>query len=108
MYNTNSRTFVTMNKKTPMVVLSELADLPTIKTKIIILLWNTRGNVRKGFRRHINQFIRDHNPDMIILIETRVNKDGVVKSIKGPPYDSFQEVDPVGFAGGILILWNGK
>lgn len=74
----------------------------------MILLWNARGIGRKGFRRNINQIIREHNPSIIILTETRAQRDGVKKSMEGLPYDSFETVDPVGVTGKILVLWSAN
>ncbi|XP_021764952.1 uncharacterized protein LOC110729525 [Chenopodium quinoa] len=50
--------------------------------------------------------MKDHDPEIVVLTETKVKKSGVEEIIENLPFNSFEVVDPVGLSGGILILWN--
>ena len=105
-YSTLASRMVTLSASTPQAVAEEILKLPPINPGMSILLWNARGVARPGFRRNINQLIRDHDPMIVIITETKVarpNIEGIAESL---PFNSYETVEPVGYTGGILILWN--
>ncbi|XP_074266081.1 uncharacterized protein LOC141588541 [Silene latifolia] len=71
-----------------------------------ILYWNCRGIARPSFRTHLSYLINAHNPTIVILSETRVRSPNSLAIVRRLPFDSFEILDPVGFTGGIIILWN--
>ncbi|XP_025617102.1 uncharacterized protein [Arachis hypogaea] len=72
---------------------------------MIILSWNCRGAASRDFCRTLKEIIRQNNPDIVILMETRCSGRkalSVVNSIS-MPYHHMEEAN--GFSGGIWILW---
>lgn len=105
-YSTLAEEMVSLSNSTPVAVTEEILNMPKINPGMSILLWNARGVAREGFRRNINQLIRDHDPMMIIITETKVGRQ-LIEGIAGTlPFNSFETVEPVGYTSGILILWN--
>lgn len=45
-----------------------------------ILSWNVRGAGRKGFHFQLKRFFKYCNPDIILLLETKVQFDKVQKA----------------------------
>ena len=84
----------------------ELANLKPIKKCMKILAWNARGIARPAFRRNLSQLTKDHDPDLVIISETRIAKENTLKICENLPYNAAEIVEPIGLSGGILILWN--
>ena len=58
------------------------------------------------FRAHAYELHRRHRPNILIIIEPRIadiRAQGVIDTL---PYSHSRRVDPVGFFGGICLLWN--
>ncbi|XP_074266271.1 uncharacterized protein LOC141588743 [Silene latifolia] len=73
-----------------------------------ILFWNCRGIARPSFTTHLSYLINAHKPHIVILSETRTNSPNSVTIVRKLPFDSWEILDPVGFTGGIIILWNAR
>uniref|UniRef100_A0A803MQW5 Endonuclease/exonuclease/phosphatase domain-containing protein n=1 Tax=Chenopodium quinoa TaxID=63459 RepID=A0A803MQW5_CHEQI len=84
----------------------ELAKLPFMKRGMSILIWNVRVIARRGFKRNIQQLLQDHNPEIVVITETKVQKLGVEEIVDNLPFNFFEVVDPVGLSRWILILLN--
>ncbi|XP_074268116.1 uncharacterized protein LOC141591623 [Silene latifolia] len=85
----------------------ELTNAPLMPASMNILYWNCRGIARPSFRTHLSYLINAHNPSIVILSETRVSSPNCLSIVRKLPFDSVELLDPVGFTGGIIILWNG-
>lgn len=57
LFSSVANRMVTMDANTPPEVMEEFLNLPPLTPRISILLWNTRGISRQGFRRNIHQLI---------------------------------------------------
>ena len=64
------------------------------------------GVARQGFRRNIRQLIRDHDPMFIVITETKVANTNMEDVVESLPFNSYVTIEPTGYSGGILILWN--
>ncbi|XP_074282922.1 uncharacterized protein LOC141607470 [Silene latifolia] len=73
-----------------------------------IIFWNCRGIARPSFKPHLSYLNNAHKADIIILSETRVSGQNAIGIMQNLPFDSFDIVDPVGFSGGIMMLWNAR
>ncbi|KAF7837230.1 uncharacterized protein G2W53_005712 [Senna tora] len=73
---------------------------------INIFAWNVRGAASDDFRRVFRDIARRHNPSVVLLTETRVTGDRADGIISTLGYDGFHKVDPMGFAGGLWLLWD--
>lgn len=74
--------------------------------KLNIFSWNVRGAGSREFLRTIKNLVFEHQPDVIILTETRLSGDRAKMIISKIGYDKFYKVDAMGFAGGLWLLWN--
>ncbi|KAL2931584.1 hypothetical protein RDABS01_036994 [Bienertia sinuspersici] len=104
LYSGTTKDWVDMNGP-PSMAQEELKKASKVKP-MSVLLWNCRGAARKGFRRNLWQLYRDHKPDFVILTETRVNLNSAKYWLEEFPFNSMEVVEPIGFTGGIIILWN--
>uniref|UniRef100_A0A803LKW3 RNase H type-1 domain-containing protein n=1 Tax=Chenopodium quinoa TaxID=63459 RepID=A0A803LKW3_CHEQI len=98
--------YVTLDNNAAYETKKEMSKFPIMKAGMSILLWNARGIARRTFKKNFRQLLKDHDPEVVILTETKVKKSGVEELIENLPFNSFEVVDPVGLSGGILILWN--
>lgn len=49
-----------------------------------------------------------HNPDILVLVETRVSSDHLHSNLANSRLDSFVVVEALDFAGGIWVIWDSK
>ncbi|KAB2013219.1 hypothetical protein ERO13_D09G126566v2, partial [Gossypium hirsutum] len=53
--------------------------------KSMIMVWNYQGARHPNFHRFINEFLRENNPEIMVLIEIRISgykADRVIKQIR--------------------------
>lgn len=62
-----------------------------------ILSWNVRGAGGTGFRRAFRDVKNSHNPDFVILMETRMSRPISNSIISNLGYESFFKVDAMVF-----------
>ncbi|RYR35311.1 hypothetical protein Ahy_A10g050472 [Arachis hypogaea] len=73
---------------------------------MITLIWNVRGAASETFRRIFKEMMRQHRPDIAILLKTKCSGDTAKRVIHnlGFSYSILEEAQ--GFVGGIWICWN--
>ncbi|KAI8024910.1 hypothetical protein LOK49_LG02G03969 [Camellia lanceoleosa] len=71
-----------------------------------ILLWNCRGAGNDRFKRNLRDIVRLHRPNMIILLETKVELSTMGMFFNQLGFMASTHVDPVGRSGGIWMLWD--
>lgn len=76
-YSSLAEGMVSLPSTTPNPITEEMVKMPEINPAMPILLWNTRGVERQGFRRNLNQLFRDHDPMFVILTETKVARPNI-------------------------------
>ncbi|KAF7844754.1 reverse transcriptase [Senna tora] len=76
--------------------------------KMNILAWNVRGAGGADFRRVFRETYAIHQPDAVILTETRVSGERANGIINSLGFEHTYKVDAMGFAGGIWVLWNSN
>ncbi|OMO91594.1 hypothetical protein CCACVL1_07070 [Corchorus capsularis] len=71
-----------------------------------ILSYNARGAANPLFKQLVRQLVADHKPTMLIITEPRISgsRGELVRNSLG--FDGSEYVDPIGFSGGIWILWH--
>ena len=42
---------------------------------MIIIVWNCRGTLKPNFHSHVRELARNHNPIILVVMETRVGGD---------------------------------
>ncbi|KAF7815199.1 reverse transcriptase [Senna tora] len=75
-------------------------------TPITILIWNARGAASPEFRRVINDLRVCHRPHVLFISETRVGGSRAEQIINTLGFDGQYKVDPMGYAGGLWLLWD--
>ena len=71
-----------------------------------MIAWNCQGARNEMFRAHAYELHRRHHPNILIIIEPRISEARAQGVIDTLPYSHSSRVDPVGFSGGIWLLWN--
>ncbi|XP_028089100.1 uncharacterized protein LOC114289558 [Camellia sinensis] len=71
-----------------------------------VLLWNCRGAASPHFRRHFFTLVNEYHPHLVILTETRVGGTRGKTLSENLGFSNVHISDPIGFAGGIWLLWN--
>lgn len=71
-----------------------------------LILWNSRGTCRPSFVRVARDIIREHHPVILAIVETRAFADRANQIVNKLGFSKAFVVDPVGFSGGLWLLWN--
>ena len=87
-------------------VITALKRKPHLPYNMTMMYWNARGLARSSFKPNLLHLIAHNKPDILVLVETKVSRSHTADIVGSLPYDSWFLVEPVGFAGGILILWD--
>lgn len=70
-----------------------------------LLVWNVQGAVSRSFPRVMREYMCDLNPNMVVLIETRVSGAIVNRVISNLGMPKSHKVEAREFSGGIWVLW---
>ncbi|XP_019163505.1 PREDICTED: uncharacterized protein LOC109159849 [Ipomoea nil] len=71
-----------------------------------IISWNCRGIVNGRVRRHVKQLLNTSKADALCLLEIRSSKaSNMIKLAHSLGYVNHFIVEPLGFAGGLLLFW---
>ncbi|XP_028091500.1 uncharacterized protein LOC114291824 [Camellia sinensis] len=84
----------------------DLPHLPLFNTPMKVLLWNCRRTTNPHFRRHFNNLMVDHRPQLVVLTETRVGGSRGAALCLNLGFSKYHIVETHSFAGGIWLLWN--
>ena len=71
-----------------------------------IVVWNCRGALKPNFQSHVRELARNHNPDILVVMETRIGGVRASEIIDRLPFDGAIHTETIGFSGGIWLLWN--
>ena len=71
-----------------------------------IVVWNCRGALKPNFQSHVRELVRCHNPDVLVVMETRIGGDRAKDISDRLPFDNAIHTETMGFAGGIWLMWN--
>ena len=64
------------------------------------------GSWKCSFRNHTHELHRRHRPQILIIVEPHIVEERAQTVIDKLPYSHSWRVDPIGFSGGIWMLWN--
>ncbi|XP_028127267.1 uncharacterized protein LOC114323788 [Camellia sinensis] len=71
-----------------------------------LLIWNYMGAGNKKFKRNLCELVQIHKPDLLVLMETKVELASMGMFFNQMGFITSAHVDPIGRSGGILMLWN--
>lgn len=72
-----------------------------------IVCWNVRGAACTKFRVNMMELIHTHRMDILFLCEPRISGQKAMDMVKSLGFSCVEIVDPVGFSGGLWLLWHG-
>ncbi|OMO49899.1 Endonuclease/exonuclease/phosphatase [Corchorus capsularis] len=84
------------------------ADLTSNTSLMKILLWNVRGAGSGEFFRIMKDLIRQHQPSIVGIMETRISQEKAEKVVRKIELPKCHIVEGLGFVGGIWLLWDDK
>ncbi|GMJ03751.1 hypothetical protein HRI_004044300 [Hibiscus trionum] len=70
------------------------------------LFWNSQGALDPDFNRYLSLFIRQHDPDVVVLMEPRISGRKADRFIRRHRFLHSYRVEASGFSGGIWLFWN--
>lgn len=70
-----------------------------------VLIWNVQGFASKDSRDNLSDIIRNHNPDIIFLCETKIGESMVKAFIQPYSYPNSLVVGSISRACGLIFLW---
>ncbi|GLT69081.1 hypothetical protein SLA2020_412600 [Shorea laevis] len=71
-----------------------------------VISWNCRGATNNEFKRNAMEIIREHNPGIFIIMETKLAGDRAVEVARSLGLPKWELVDADGYVGGIWVLWD--
>ncbi|KAI7991148.1 hypothetical protein LOK49_LG12G02045 [Camellia lanceoleosa] len=71
-----------------------------------LLIWNCRGAGNKKFKRSMRDLVQIHKPNLVVLMETKVEFKAMGLFFNGMGFTTSTHVDPIGRGGGIWMIWN--
>lgn len=72
-----------------------------------VVSWNCRGIANCRARKHVKLLLTSTKPDVLCLLELRSSSiDRIVNLVYSLGFTNHFIVEPMGFAGGLLLFWN--
>ena len=69
-----------------------------------IIIWNCKGALKPSFQKHVRDLVCNHDPVILIVMETKIGGDRVVKITENLPFDRAIHTDTIGYASGLWVL----
>ncbi|KAL7245795.1 hypothetical protein ACSBR2_001015 [Camellia fascicularis] len=76
------------------------------RSSMTLLIWNCRGAGNKKFKKNLRELVQIHKPDLLVLMETKVELASMGMFFNHMGFTTSAHVDPVGRSRGIWMLWN--
>ncbi|KAI9085224.1 hypothetical protein K1719_032747 [Acacia pycnantha] len=73
-----------------------------------IVYWNTRGACGKNLLQQIKAGYRGVNPSILILTETKCEKDSKFHCLNRLGFDDYAFVPSIGRSGGLIMAWKSN
>ena len=71
-----------------------------------IIIWNSWGMLKPNFQYHVRELARNHNPVILVIMETKLDGARAKEITDRLPFDGAIHTKTIGFAGGLWLLWN--
>lgn len=71
-----------------------------------VLSWNCRGAISPRFYRCLKEILRQYYPDVLFLMEPRVQSQKGRRILQSFSYTQYVAVEADGFSGGLWCFWN--
>ena len=73
-----------------------------------IIVWNCRGARKPSFQKHVGELVRNHNPALLVVMETRVGGSKTKEISDKLPFDGAMHTETIGYASGLWLLWDSN
>lgn len=73
-----------------------------------LIAWNCRGAASASFRAALGDIIHVRKPDILLLLETRMQSEGADWILDRFHFTEMVAVEARGFAGGLWCFWDGE
>ncbi|XP_023881941.1 uncharacterized protein LOC136065446 [Quercus suber] len=85
-------------------------ECPTLYHHFImnIIAWNCRGALKPSFQEHIRDLVQNHDPAIMVVIETKVGRARAKESTDRLSFNGAICTETIGYAGGLWLLWNSN
>ena len=70
------------------------------------IIWNSRGVLKPYFQDHIRNVDQEHNPAILVVMETKLGGDKAKAITNRLPFDSAIHTNTIELSGGLWLLWN--
>ncbi|XP_075633970.1 uncharacterized protein LOC142606522 [Castanea sativa] len=67
-----------------------------------------RGALKPSFQKHVCELVHNHNPAILVVMETRIVGERAKEITNRLPFDGVVHTETIGYAGGLWMLWNSK
>lgn len=83
-------------------------ECPTPDHQLVmnIIAWNYRGALKPNFQNHVREMVRNHDPAILVVMETRVGGERAKEITDKLPFDGAIHTNTIGYAGGLWLLRN--
>ena len=71
-----------------------------------IIAWNCRGALKPSFQKHVRELIQNHDPIILVVIETKVKGERAREITDKLPFDGAIHTETIEYAGGLWVPWN--
>ena len=65
-----------------------------------------QGALKATFQNHVRELVQNHDPAIMIIMETHIGGDRAKDITDRLPFDGAIHTNTIGFAGGLWLLWN--
>lgn len=75
-------------------------ECPTPQHRFLmnIIIWNCRGILKPSFQSHVKELVRNHDPAILVLMETRIRGEKAREISSRLPFDGATRTDTIGYA----------
>lgn len=82
--------------------------VPSLRTSFMmnIIIWNCKGALKPSFKKRVSELAQNHNPAILVVMETRVRGDRAKEITNLLPFDEAIHTDTIGYARSLWVLWN--
>ncbi|KAI8000544.1 hypothetical protein LOK49_LG09G02563 [Camellia lanceoleosa] len=91
--HSRARSILSLSEQTPLPQHNQVGKY--------LLFWNCRGTRNKRFKRNMRELVQIHKPDLIVLLETKVEFSSMGMFFNQMRFTTSAHVDPIGKSGGI-------
>ena len=81
---------------------------PNLLFLMKIIIWNCRGVLKPSFQNRVRELVQNHNPAILVVMETRVGGERAREITNRLPFDGAVHTDTIRYAGGLWVLWNSN